>query len=140
MSDDKKPFGRPSKYDPKFCDMIIEHMSEGASMASFAAEIEVARSTINKWGEDHPDFSEAISIAKSKCAAWWEKAARSGALGSTVSASIIIFGLKNMAPDDWRDKQEIEQTSTVTNKPAIDYSKLSKETLEELRAQLGNEL
>lgn len=104
--------GRPSKFKPAYSNMLIEHLAEGASIASFAAEIGVARSTINQWAEDHPEFSEALKIAKAKCAAWWEKRLRTIAVagGGPGAATAVIFGLKNMASDDWRDKQEHELT------------------------------
>ena len=104
--------GRPTKYNPKYCDMLVEHMSEGASVTSFAAEIDVARSTINEWAANHPEFSEALSRGKAKCAAWWERAGRQSALEGTGTATMIVFGLKNMSAEDWREKQEVEQTTT----------------------------
>lgn len=106
--------GRPSKYDPAFCEALIDHMNEGASIASFAAEIGVARSTINQWAEDHEDFSEALKVAKAKCAAWWEARLRNIAVmgGGPGSATAVIFGLKNMAAEDWREKQEVDHTSS----------------------------
>lgn len=109
--DEQVKTGRPSKYEPRFCQMVIDHMSDGASMTSFAAEIGVARSTINEWMAVHPEFSEAIKIAKAKCAAWWERLGRQGAQGGEVNPTLVIFGLKNMAADDWREKQEIDHRS-----------------------------
>lgn len=109
--DEQVKTGRPSKYEPRFCQMVIDHMSDGASMTSFAAEIGVARSTINEWMAVHPEFSEAIKIAKAKCAAWWERLGRQGAQGGEVNPTLVIFGLKNMAADDWREKQELAHTS-----------------------------
>lgn len=103
--------GRPTKYDPAYCDMIVEHMTDGASMTSFAAMIDVSRSTINEWGKNYPEFSEAIKRAKAKCAAWWEGLAREGAMGGEVNPTLIIFGLKNMSPEEWKDKQEINHES-----------------------------
>lgn len=102
--------GRPSKYDPAYCEAIVEHMRDGASIASFAAEIGVARSTIQEWERVHPEFSVAVSRAKACCAAWWEKAARKVALegGGNGQSTMIVFGLKNMGRDDWSDKQTHE--------------------------------
>lgn len=103
---------RPTKYEQRFCDEVVEHMKDGASLTSFAAEIDVARSTINEWMEAHPEFSEAVKRAKAKCAAWWEKKGREGASGdSPVNPTLVIFGLKNMAAEDWREKQEIDHTT-----------------------------
>lgn len=105
------PVGRPTKYKPEYCQMVVDHLSEGASLTSFAAEIDVARSTINEWIDAHPDFSEAVKRAKAKCAAWWERVGRNGAQGGDVNPTLVIFGLKNMAADDWRDKQELDHRS-----------------------------
>lgn len=106
--------GRPSKYDPAYCDQVIDHCRDGASLTSFAAEIMVARSTINEWMEHHPEFSEAVKVAKAVCAAWWEKTARANAADGGGNATLCIFGLKNMAADDWRDKIETEHSGAVT--------------------------
>lgn len=106
--------GRPSKYDPVHCDAVVQHCAEGASLTSFAASIDVARSTINEWMEHHPDFSEAVKRAKAKCAAWWETQARQGAVGrKDVNPTLCIFGLKNMAAEDWREKQEVQHSGGV---------------------------
>lgn len=107
------PAGRPTKYLPSYADQVIEHMTEGASLTSFAADIGVARSTINEWMEEHGEFSEAVKIAKGKCAAWWEKLGRSNAVTGNGNATLVIFGLKNMAAEDWRDKHEIDQKTTL---------------------------
>ena len=104
--------GRPTKYSEEYCNAIIQHMDEGASIASFAASIGVARSTINEWAGKHEEFSEALKAAKAKCAAWWEKRLRGLAMkgGETGQATAVIFGLKNMASEDWRDKQQHEHS------------------------------
>lgn len=99
--------GRPTKYRPEYCEQVIEHMADGASLTSFAAQIEVARSTINEWIDNHPEFREATSIGKAKAAAWWEKVNRGLATGGEGNATSTIFGLKNMAPEDWHDRKDV---------------------------------
>lgn len=97
--------GRPSKYSPAYCNDVIQHLAEGASLTSFAAEVGVARSTINDWMAEHPEFAEACARAKAKCAAWWEKANRHLAVTGEGCQGAVALGLKNMAADDWKDKQ-----------------------------------
>lgn len=110
------PAGRPSKYDPKFCDAVVKHCATGASLTSFAASIDVCRDTISEWCDKHEEFSAAVKRAKAKCAAWWEQNARNGATGASkdVNPTLCIFGLKNMAADDWRDKVEQHNTGGLT--------------------------
>lgn len=104
------PAGRPSKYEPSYCDAIVAHCEDGSSLSSFAASINVARSTLNEWGEQHPEFSEAIKIAKAKVAAWYDKTARNVAANGGGNAALCIFGLKNFDELDFRDKQEYEHS------------------------------
>lgn len=120
--EEKRVVGRPTKYRTEYCDMLVEHMSDGASITSFAAEIDVSRSTITEWEGVHPEFSASVKRGKAKCAAWWEKLGRSGAMGADVNPTLVIFGLKNMAADDWRDKQEIDMTQKSTIKVSRDMT------------------
>ena len=140
---DAPVMGRPSKYDPAYCDAIIDHMAEGWSAASFAASIRVSRATINVWAEAHPDFLEALGAAKVACAAWWEKQGRNVAEtgGAPGQATMITFGLKNMGRDDWQDKVALVgggpddspiKTETILG---VDSSQFSAEFLQELAAK-----
>lgn len=124
--------GRPTKYEQRFCDEVIEHMREGASLTSFAASIRVARSTLNVWMEENPEFLESVKIAKANCAAWWEKVSRQNAVDGGGNATLCIFGLKNMAAEDWREKQEIEHSGS------IDVNKMTDDALERRIAELIN--
>jgi len=89
-------------------------MAEGASITSFAASIDVARDTITEWMTVHPEFSAAVKRAKAKCAAWWEDKGRKGAQNGAAPGAntLVIFGLKNMAPDDWRDTSQVDHRSS----------------------------
>jgi len=109
-----RPVGRPSLYDPAYCQQVVDHMATGASLTSFAAEIDVARDTITEWASAHPEFSVAVKRGKAKCAAWWEKRGREGAEKGAPSGAntLIIFGLKNMGSDDWADASQIDHRST----------------------------
>lgn len=106
----KGPGGRPTKYRPEYCDMIVAHMEDGASVLSFAASIDVSRSVINLWASEHPEFMQALARAKAKSAAWWEAVGRNIAVTGEGNASMAIFGLKNMAGDEWADTSRTELT------------------------------
>lgn len=106
--------GRPSKYDPIYCDAIIAFCQDGSSISSFAASIGVSRDTISEWGKVHEEFSAAVKAAKTAVAAWYDKAARKTATEGGGNATICIFGLKNFDSEDFRDKTETEHSGGVT--------------------------
>src|SRR6185312_5056890 len=104
--------GRPAKYSPAYCEEVITFCDQGYSLTAFAGEIGVDRDTISEWCKVHPAFSVAVNRAKAKRARWWEDQARNVAAegGQGGRATMVIFGLKNHAPEDFRDKQELEHT------------------------------
>lgn len=102
--------GRPSKYDPSYCDAVIEFMAEGYSLSAFAGSIGVAYSTAKLWEQQHEDFSAAVKAGRAKAVYWWEQRGRQIAMGGDGNPTAVIFGLKNRAPDEWRDKTETELT------------------------------
>jgi len=106
---------RPSTYDEAYCARIVEHCKGGASITSFAASIGVCRDTISEWANVHPEFSAAVKTAKAAAAAWYDTQARLVASGeSKGNPTLCIFGLKNFAPDDFRDVQETKHSGEVT--------------------------
>lgn len=126
-------FGRPTKYDPAYCEAVEASMGEGYSLGAFAGKIGVARSTLNEWIAANPDFSEAVSRAKAKRLAHWEEAgikvAKDG--GGAGSATMIVFGLKNMGDGEWSDtqRQEISGRDGAPIQSTIDLSGLTPEQL-----------
>lgn len=111
---DKRRVGRPSLYDPAYCEQVVEHMAGGASLTSFAAEIDVSRDTITEWASKHEEFSLAVRRGKAKCAAWWEKQGREIAQkgGGPGAGTLVMFGLKNMGKDDWSDSSQVDHRSS----------------------------
>lgn len=109
------PAGRPSLYRDEYCDEIVAYCATGRSLTAFAGKIGVSRQSISEWAKEHPQFSVAVQCAKAACAAWWEeracKVADEGGPGG--QATMVIFGLKNHAPDDFRERQEIQHSGEL---------------------------
>jgi hypothetical protein len=108
----KPAHGRPPKYQPAYCEEVVNFCGEGYSLTAFAGEIGVDRDSISEWANVHPEFSVAVNRAKAKLARWWEDRGRKVADegGSGGQATMVMFGLKNLAPEDFRDKTEQEIT------------------------------
>lgn len=72
------PIGRPSKYDPAFCDQLVEHMSQGYSFESFGAEIGTCKKTLYNWVKEHDAFLHAYEKGQLAARAWWERQGHKG--------------------------------------------------------------
>lgn len=102
------PGGRPTKYEPRFCEVMIESMRLGFSKLAAAGQIGVDYSTIRNWMDAHPEFFQAVKDGEALRALKLEQDLLDADTGPKVTSR--IFALKNAAPDEWRDKQELETT------------------------------
>jgi hypothetical protein len=103
--------GRPTDYTPELGEQILQLMSEGLSLAAAAGELDVHRQRIYEWEDRHPDFADAVKLARSKRQAFLERRLLRAAEGPVVTST--IFALKNAGQGDWRDKQEVEHSGGV---------------------------
>lgn len=108
--------GRPTKYDPAYCEQVITAGDAGLSLTAFAGRIRVARSTINKWMDEHAEFAEAVDIAKAVRTLYLEDQLL---VGDPKRVTAHIFALKNAAPDEWRDRREVAHSGTISHEHAL---------------------
>jgi hypothetical protein len=95
--------GRPTKYQAKYCDDVIEHMATGLSFASFAGVIGVHKDTLNHWVNTIEEFAEAKGIGMSKNLLYWEEEGRRGLWeekdGPKFNSRVWSINMKNR--HDW---------------------------------------
>lgn len=110
--------GAPSKYEPKYCQMLIDHMSQGLSIEAFAGVADISIDTIYKWVKKHPEFAEAKKTGTAKSRLLWEKAGMQGMYmggkDTPFNSTIWIFNMKNRF--GWKDKHEV---SGDPNQPLV---------------------
>jgi transposase len=106
----RRKIGRPSKYDPAFCERVLELGREGKSKTQIAAAIDVSRVTLGTWGEQHPDFLAALKRARELELAWWENVGQKHMLAPGFNATAFIFQMKNRFREEYRDVQTIDST------------------------------
>ena len=125
--------GRPTKYDPKFCEQARKFCLLGATNQELADFFEVSVSSIDKWLRDYEDFSSAVKdgreVADSKIAESLYKRAlgysheedkifcSNGEIVSEKTikhyppdSTALSFWLRNRRPDKWREKQEVQHS------------------------------
>lgn len=93
--------GRPSKYDPAYCDVVVELGREGQSRTEMAAALGVNRDTLSEWTKVHPDFRDAMRFALTCSQAWWEAQARVNLL-KPFNRRLWIVNMQCRFPEDYR--------------------------------------
>lgn len=100
--------GRPTKYDPAFCERVIEEMGKGYSFTAFCGAIGIAKDTGYNWVKQHNGFSDAVKIGRSMRLKCLETKLLEADMGPRVTA--MIFALKNADREEWADKTTTELT------------------------------
>lgn len=107
------PVGRPSLYDPAYCQKVIELGKQGKSIAQMASVLNVSYTSLQRWREEHEEFRVALEDAQYFAQAWWEDQAQCYMVEEKESAKLNV-GLwsRSMAarfPKTYREstKQEI---------------------------------
>lgn len=98
------PMGRPTDYRPEFCERIVELGKQGYSQARMAADLDIAKATINLWASKHPDFMNALTRARTYSQSWWEREAQDGLKNREFNAAIWDKSVKSMFREDYTDR------------------------------------
>ena len=113
MTEAKRPVGRPTNYDPAFCEQVVELGRLGKSIEQIGALLGASTRTMFACRDKHPEFMHALEEAKELEQVWWEDMAQAYIVEEKESAKLNV-GLwsRSMAarfPKKYREsvKQEI---------------------------------
>ena len=111
MNDKQIKIGRPTKYKPEYCEMLVEHMTGGLSFEAFGAVADVSEDTLHEWKKVHKEFSESYKKGLSHSRKHWEEMGHDMVLAGQGNTTAWIFNMKNRF--NWKDKKEIEQSGSI---------------------------
>jgi len=113
MTENTRPIGRPSLYDPAFCDMVRELGALGKSVEQISTKLGVSLRVLYDWRDRYPEFLHALDDAKAAEQNWWEDQAQAYMLeskdGPKLNATIWSRSMAARFPKKYREsvKQEI---------------------------------
>ena len=113
MTEDTRPVGRPSLYDPSFCDKVVALGALGKSVEQISSNLGVSCRVLYDWRDRYPEFLRALEEAKEAEQTWWEDQAQAYMLehkdGAKLNASIWSRSMAARFPKKYREsvKQEI---------------------------------
>lgn len=113
MTEELRPVGRPSLYDPSYCDKVVELGALGKSVEQISSNLGVSCRVLYDWRDRYPEFLRALEKAKEAEQTWWEDQAQAYMLehkdGAKLNASIWSRSMAARFPKKYREsvKQEI---------------------------------
>jgi transposase len=110
---EKRPVGRPSLYDPKYCEEVIALGKIGKSTEAIGAILGVGTKTLYNWRDQNPEFLHALELAKEFELQWWEDIGQTHMVenkeSDKLNASIWSRSMAARFPKKYREsvKQEV---------------------------------
>ena len=110
---EKRPVGRPSLYDPKYCEEVISLGRIGKSVEQIAANLNLSLRVLYAWRDKHEEFMHAMEYAKELEQAWWEEQAQAYMVenkeSDRLNASLWSRSMAARFPKKYREsvKQEV---------------------------------
>lgn len=111
---EKRPVGRPTLYDPAYCEKVIELGRLGKSVEQICYHLNVSLRTIYTWRDAHEDFLHALEDAKTLEQAWWEEQAAAYMVenkeSDKLNASLWSRSMAARFPKKYRESTKTEIT------------------------------
>lgn len=110
MSDESPKIGRPTKYDPAFCELVIGWGRLGKSLEWMCSELGIVFNTLKAWGEANEEFGEALDLAHLHALRVWEDKGEAGLGSRDFNANLYSRSMAARFPKKWRESKHIEAT------------------------------
>lgn len=133
MAEHGRPTGRPTDYEPDFCQRAANLCAKGATDFEVAEDLGVCVRTLYRWKAEYPEFCQALKVGKEAADERVELSLFHRAVGYSHRAVKIFqyegapmlvpytehvapdvgaatLWLSNRKPDDWRVKQSLEHS------------------------------
>jgi len=111
---EKRPVGRPSTYDPAYCEQVIALGRVGKSIEQICFHFHTPVRTLYEWRDRFAEFSQALEDAKTYEQAWWEEQAAAYMLehkdAAKLNASLWSRSMAARFPKKYRESTKTEIT------------------------------
>lgn len=106
--------GRPTNYRPEYCEILIELMSQGKTVAGVCSALNTHREVLWSWLKDHPAFYNAYKEGMEKAEEYWaEMGAQNIFSGNGFNDRIWKFWMA--CRHQWRDRDATVIVATDGN-------------------------
>lgn len=128
------PVGKPTKYRAKFCEALVDWMSQGYSFNSFAGSINVSEQVLYDWNKVHEEFAEAKKSGTSKRNSLVEQRFVDAALNGDdcPNPALLRLLLCNVLKKDYQSESVINATEDTKQPTNINIS-FSEATIENIK-------
>lgn len=118
-------------FKPEMCDIMIEMGKSGASQKMMFAEIGINKDVAKRWVKDHPDFCDALEMAKTHSQAFWEREILANVGNKAFNSRLAEIALRGQFQEDYRETREQKVEGKVD--VVIDFSGAVNDLIQQLK-------
>lgn len=128
------PGGRPTDYDPSYCQIAIDYMKDGKHAIQLAAHLGVSKATLYNWANEHAEFLDALNSARTASTAAWLDQYQKKAFGLVKDGSDYL--LAKMIGHKDKEFQEAKEDKKEDSPAAALLNQISTEALSVIAREL----
>lgn len=121
-----KFLGRPTKYDPAYCEQVVELGKQGLSKHQIASELGVTFNNLREWAGAHPDFQAAMDLAVQYSMAHWETLAHTHLIenpgGPRLNTGLWSRSMAARFPEQYRENSKVEVTGKDSGPVQVEHT------------------
>jgi len=113
---ERRPVGRPTLYDPSYCERLIRLAENGNSLTQCAVKLGLDKATLLSWAEVHPEFNTAMAMATEACKCWWEDMGMVGMVSDKFNTGIWVRSMSARFRDEYVERKQTEIAGEIIEK------------------------
>ena len=119
-------------FKPEMCEIMIEMGKTGASQKMIWSELGINKDVAKRWCKDHPEFADALELAKTHSQAFWEREILANVGNKAFNSRLAEIALRGQFQEDYRETREQKVEGKVD--VVIDFSGAVNDLIKQLKS------
>ena len=113
------------------CETMINMGLQGASQKMIWSELDINKDVAKTWCKNHPEFADALELAKTHSQAFWEREILANVGNKAFNSRLAEIALRGQFQDDYRETREQKVDAKVD--VVIDFSSAVNDLISKLK-------
>jgi hypothetical protein len=118
-------------FKPEMCETMINMGLQGASQKMIWSELGINKDVAKTWCKNHPEFADALELAKTHSQAFWEREILANVGNKAFNSRLAEIALRGQFQDDYRETREQKVDAKVD--VVIDFSSAVNDLISKLK-------
>lgn len=118
-------------FKPEMCETMINMGLEGASQKMIWSELGINKDVAKTWCKNHPEFADALELAKVHSQAYWERELLANVGNKAFNSRLAEIALRGQFQEDYKETREQKVEGKV--EVVVDFSGAVSDLIKQLK-------